>query len=126
MNLSDLVQNINLLADEDFETSEVVIFLNDAISRINIECSSNFPLITGSDTAYTAFPDKWQKTLLVPFGVGRLKQLDSAQFEYTDAYNEFINNLIEFRSKYTIPEEYKDLEAIENPLQDDFFGSPWF
>jgi hypothetical protein len=127
MQLDDLISSINLVSDEEYDSSEVVPFLNDAISKINIECDSVFPYITPGDTEYTAFPDKWQRSLFIPFGLGRIKQLDSSQFEYTDAYSEFSYNLVIFKSKYNIPEQYTDNSVVSNPLQTDFSseGGGW-
>jgi hypothetical protein len=123
MEISDLVSNVNLLADEEYDFSEIVVFFNDAISKINIDCEATFPMIdkVSSENEYTAIPDKWQKTLFVPFALGRLKQLDSSQFEYVDAYTEFSNNLAQFRVMYIIPEEYKDESAY--PFETDFSWS---
>lgn len=120
MVINDLVKNVNLLADEDYDFSEIIVFFNDAISRINIDCESKFPMIDelSVEGEYTAIPDKWQKTLLVPFALGRVKQLDSSQFEYVDAYTEFTNNLAQFRVTYVVPEEYKDETAY--PFETDF------
>lgn len=114
MNLSQLIEKVNDLSDEYHESKIVTAFLNDAISKINIEAGANFPYLnlTDSNTEYAGFPEKWQMTLLVPFAVGRGKQKEGSQFEYSDAYNEFVNNLTVFRSKYKIPEEYQDTDEL--------------
>lgn len=108
--VGDLVRMANALADEQEPASMVVDFLNDAISRVNIEMKTTFPLMTLEDTESRAhIPEKWQRTLLVPFAVGRIKQRDSSQFEYSDAYTQFLEALADFKSKYIVPVEYKEL-----------------
>lgn len=125
MNIEDLKESINLLADEDLEVSEMLQFLNDGMARINIECTANFPFITLEMADYTAIPEKWLRSLLVPFAVGRIKQQDSSQFEYSDAYGEFLTNLASFQAGYKIPDEYKDTDATSKVLQPDFSSSPF-
>lgn len=111
MNLSSLIQAINNLADEQESPEVVTEFINSAIAKINIECNANFPFLSLSEPDLApAFPEKWQRALLIPFGVGRIKQLDSSQFEYSDSYNEFLTNLQDFKVKYTIPEDYRDAD----------------
>lgn len=126
MNLAELVQEAQNLSDEDLQTSELLGFLNDAVAKINIECKANFPFfsINESSSPYLGFPDKWQRALLIPFTVGRIKQKDSSQFEYVDAYGEFLANLMEFKSQYAIPEEYKD-ESLNKYFIDDLSQSHW-
>lgn len=110
MNLSQLIEVVNDLSDEYHESKIVTASLNDAIAKINVEVGANFPYLnlTDSNTEYAGFPEKWQRTLLVPFAVGRSKQKEGSQFEYTDAYTEFVNNVTLFKSKYPIPDEYRD------------------
>lgn len=114
MNLSEMIEKVNDLSDEYHESKIVTSSLNDAISKINVEVGANFPLLslTDSNTQYVGFPEKWQMVLLVPFAVGRSKQKEGSQFEYTDSYTEFVNNLTLFKSKYKIPEEYADSEEL--------------
>lgn len=124
MELGKLVRHINLASDEDFEFVQVIEFVNDAIDKINIECGANFPTIDSEfdlpDDEYTAFPDKWQRMLLVPFSAGRIKENDSSQFEYTDWYAQFDLNLDQFKSKYDIPEEYLDETLKSGRYEENF------
>lgn len=126
MELSSLIQAINNLADEQESPEIVTEFINSAIAKINIECNADFPFLSITNPSQEpAFPEKWQRALLIPFGVGRIKQLDSSQFEYSDAYNEFLVNLIDFKTKYVIPEQYKD--GTENKdVGDAFVKPPYF
>jgi hypothetical protein len=125
MNLGSLTTVVNNLADEDFSSSQLVHFVNDAIAKINIEVSANFPYMTVEDsTEYAGFPEKWQRTLLIPFTVGRMKAVDSSQFEYSDNYAEFMNNLALFKTKFPIPDEYKDANEPTS-FAPDFENSHW-
>lgn len=111
MNIIDLVNEVNSLSDENEEVIDVVSWINDAIAYINVELGAKFPYFSVSDTeAEPPFPETWQRLLLIPFCVGRTKQKDSSQFEYTDAYGEFFENLLKMKSQYTVPDEYKDSE----------------
>ena len=127
MELQKLFGHINLVSDEDFETMQLIGFVNDAIAKINIEIGTIFPEI--DDTLpeqmyameeYTAFPDKWIRALLVPFAAGRIKENDSSQFEYVDWYRQFDFNLEKFRTSYQVPPEYMDPDAATGRAQEDF------
>lgn len=125
MNIASLTNAVNNLADEDFSSNQVVEFVNDAIAKINITCSANFPSMSVEDSSeYEGFPEKWQRALFIPFVVGRIKAVDSSQFEYSDNYSEFTSNLMVFNLKYTIPEEYKDTNEPES-YEHDFTGNYW-
>lgn len=130
MNISEIIDNINELADEQESTNVIIGFINDAIARVNIECDALFPSYSIEDTEEKfILPDKWTRTLIIPFGVGRVKQRDSSQFEYTDAYREFLENLDMFKVKYTIPEELKDPDSNEGTYPSDIYEHPplpWF
>jgi hypothetical protein len=109
MNIGSLTTSVNNLADEDFSSSQIVEFVNDCIARINIECAAKFPSMAADETTdYVGFPDKWQRTLFIPFVVGRMKAVDASQFEYNDQYSEFMSNLGQFKMKYQIPAIYQD------------------
>jgi hypothetical protein len=124
MEYGALVKHINLVSDEDFEFTEVLAFINDAIAKINIECGAVFPFIDiefdQPVDEYTAISDTWQRMLFVPFSAGRIKENDSSQFEYTDWYGQFDLNLREFESKVVIPDEYLDTTLSGGRFEDDF------
>ena len=125
MNVSDLIREINDLSDENEQPASVLAWINDAIAKINIELGANFPYLTVDDMSVSpAFPEQWQRGLLIPYGVGRIKQKDSSQFEYTDAYNEFLENLNKMKTKYTVPDQYKDA-SIKGSAPHVFTGSWW-
>lgn len=127
MEVLKLVQHINLATDEDFELMESIAFINDGIAKINVECDANFPFIDDSlpDEAmyafeeYEAFPDTWQRMLLVPFAAGRIKENDSSQFEYVDWYGQFDSALDKFKDKYLIPVEFQEKNVREGRYEED-------
>lgn len=125
MTLDELVEAVNRLSDEDEDLEVITGYLNDAIAEINVFCDANFPFFNVNDTSrdYNGFPEKWQRALLIPYAVGRVKQMDSSQFEYSDAYAQFYANLEQFRAKYPIPEEYQDPFAKPKWAQEDFYNN---
>lgn len=124
MNVIEIIQNANSIADEEVATDKAIHFVNDAIARINVKCDSKFPFFSLNEVSkeYEGFSETWQRALLVPFTLGRIKQTDSSQFEYSDAYGEFQDNLIEFKSKYKIPDKYKTVET-QTSFEPDFSGN---
>lgn len=125
MRIDTLIDSINLDTDENFDDADVILFINDAIARINTECQANFPFISETDEEYTALPDKWIMMLFKPFASAKIKQNDSSQFEYQDFYSIFDNNLNRFKQFYSIPQEYLDEEAISKVGFIDFSQSPY-
>lgn len=132
MELPRLIAHINLVTDEDFELMPMLGFINDAINKINIETSAIFPeidttlpLALYAQEEYTAFPDKWINTLIIPFAAGRIKENDSSQFEYIDWYRQFDLNLERFKRDYKIPDEYKDADSNDGRYEDSFDFNPY-
>lgn len=125
MNLSEIIAHSNAISDETIPIQTATGFLNDAVAKINIECKTKFPYFNVNDpnTEYAGFTEEWQRGLLIPFVVGRIKQVDSSQFEYSDAFREFELNLISFRSNYVVPDEYKSV--AQGAHFDDFTGNYW-
>lgn len=126
MNLTEIVAHANNIAEESISVSVASGYINDAIAKINVQCKASFPFVNENapGESYTAFDETWQRTLLVPFVVGRIKQMDSSQFEYSDAYSEFMANLEKFEQNYTIPTEYQS-EQKNRWASEDFTVSPW-
>ena len=119
MKASELIARINDLADETESPNNVLGYINDAIAKINIELNSGFPSLDLANDTSPAFPEQWQHALIIPFSVGRIKQKDSSQFEYTDAYAQFLVDLMELKTKYVVPDRYKLLSpGIELTLPD--------
>lgn len=109
MKTVDIIVAVNNMSDETETNPNVLLFLNDAIAKINVHMNCAFPPLIADSNNTPIFSDKWQRILLIPFAVGRIKQKDSSQFEYTDAYREFYDNLDTFKQKYNVPTIYKCL-----------------
>lgn len=107
MTLEELIEAANSLADDLIPEDEVQEFVNDAIAAINVEVGANFPFLLENEDV-PAFPEKWQRMLIIPFTKGRIKEKDSSQFEWEVAYEQFFANLESFKVQYEIPDDYKD------------------
>jgi hypothetical protein len=137
MKLSQLVTEINNLSDEQESVQKVTGFINDAIAKINIKLKTKFPYMDYSQDVEPAFPETWQRALLIPFAVGRVKQMDSSQFEFSQAYSEFAVMLDDMNTQYIVPEEYIDYETRgytfneetqeweQSPSNSIFSSPPW-
>lgn len=126
MRIIDIINHANKIADEDLDSTMLLGFLNDAVAKINVLCGVNLPFaqLDLANDEYVGFPETWQRALLVPYMVGRIKQTDSSQFEYTDAYGDFLANVKNFLSDYDVPEEYLATKKARL-YADDFSSSPW-
>lgn len=124
MILSALVAHINNVADEQEPLTKVTGYINDAIAQINVKMKAEFPFMDSSLDTEPPFPEKYQRTVLVPFAVGRIKQADASQFEYTDAYVQFTDGLMEMMTNYPVPAIYKEPENTS--YTSDIFTTPPF
>lgn len=122
MILSKIIEEANNLADDMLPNEEIIGFVNDAISAINIEVNAEFPFLYDLEDS-PAFPEKWQRMLIIPFVKGRIKEKDSSQFEWEVAYEQFFVNLAEFKLKYAIPEEYKSDDTVSMISKDSILGN---
>lgn len=122
MILSELVAHINNVADEQEPLIKVTGYINDAIAQINVKMKAEFPFMNPSLDVEPPFPEKYQRTVLVPFAVGRIKQADSSQFEYTDAYIQFSDGLMEMLTSYPVPTAYQ--EAVNTSVTSDIYSTP--
>lgn len=109
MKTVDIIGEANGLSDETETNGTVLSFLNQAMAKINVHMNAGFPYLTLNTDDKPVFSEKWQRILLIPFAVGRIKQKDSSQFEYSDAYSEFLASLADFKAKYTVPDIYRSL-----------------
>jgi hypothetical protein len=125
MNVSEMVASTNLRTDEDFSVDQVVNFLNDGIAKVNAECNLKLPNVEIEKDEEYVIPEKWQRLLLVTWAAARIKQNDSSQFEYQDLYTQFRDNLLQFKTYYNAPDEYKESGVDNDTLQTDFSNSPW-
>lgn len=108
MNVTQLIAAVNSLGDDQIDDNTIMSWLNDAIAEINKEADCQLPFFTSvSDTPI--INETWQRLLLIPFAVGRMKQQDSSKFEYDDHYMKFQDNLSTFVMQYEIPLQYRNL-----------------
>lgn len=124
MILSQLVAHINNVADEQEPLAKITGYINDAIAQINVKMEAEFPYMDSALDIEPPFPEKYQRTVLVPFAVGRIKQADSSQFEYTDSYIQFSDGLGEMMAKYPVPDLYKS--AQNTSYTADIYTAPPF
>lgn len=108
MLVSQIIAAVNSLGDDQLDDNTVMSWLNDAIAEINKECECELPFFTAV-TETPVIPETWQRMLLIPYGVARMKQQDSSKFEYDDSYAQFFNNLGGFSAQYEVPKQYKYL-----------------
>lgn len=112
MNVSELINEINDLSDDQIPENQVTAFINDALAHIGGEINATFPEVV-SENDEPVIPVKWQKLLIVPFGKGRVKEKDSSQFEWESGYNQFYLNLDKFKVDYRPPKIYRDIKQGE-------------
>lgn len=126
MNVKEIIEHVNNLADDLLPSSEVLGYVNDAIAAINIEVDADYPLIEpyGFEYVEIDLPEKWIRMLIIPYVKGRIKEKDSSQFEWESGYEQFFTNMHEFAAKYKIPEKYKaqDNNPAGNMLNNVPFG----
>lgn len=124
MKLIDLVESANAVTDESLDFDLGVKFINDCISKINIECDTIYPIYSDTDeNTEMPIPEKWQIALVVPFVSAKIKQIDASKFEFDEFFSEFQINLNSFKAKYNIPDEYKDADSGSS-FAPDFTGNP--
>lgn len=124
--VAEVVSQINTLGDDSISLNIVVNWINDAIAYMNTELGADFPFVEAAqgDRGF-AFPDKWVLSCIVPFGVARLKQMDSSVDEASRFYQQFNDQLALMKYKYTVPDEYKDLDPVlEDRSESDIYTTP--
>lgn len=122
MDVLRLVARVNDLSDESDTTENIIEYLNDAISDINVRLKANFPYLDTDFSREPAFPEKWQRLLLIPFACGRVKQKDGSQFEYSDYFSQYEEKVTEMAASYDVPTMYKD--DMNDSYSSDIFTKP--
>lgn len=109
MNLQDITKAANIYTDESYTDTQVMFFVNEAISKINIELGCSLPLFKDSTTDYTALSESWITSLFIPYAAYSIKLSDGSLNEanmFLQSFNDHFLNLIE--NKYSaIKEEYR-------------------
>ena len=122
MLISTLIQNINSqLAGELLSIGELTVFVDKAIDEVNTRLNTKFPVlsetindylgkITGA-LAYTAIPDKYIRTVIVPGAVFKYYTTDEEGAAVAPKYEEeFLKGLFYMERDYLnlVPEEYQE------------------
>lgn len=121
MKIATLVQNINSqLAGELLSIAELTIFVDKAIDEINTRLNTKFPVLstivetlkeTAQPLEYTAIPDKYIRTVVVPGAVFKYYTTDEEGAAVAPKYEEeFLKGLFYMERDYLnlIPEEYQE------------------
>lgn len=122
MLISTLVQNINSqLAGEMLSIGELTVFVDKAIDDINTRLNTKFPVLSdvimkvreeGSQNfEYTALPDKYIRTVVVPGAVFKYYTTDEEGAAVAPKYEEeFLKGLFYMERDYLnlVPEEYQE------------------
>lgn len=99
MTLSEVINGAKLFTDETPVDSELLIFANKAIARINNECNTHFPKYVNSKDSYTAMPGNWQQDLVGNYISYGIKMKDSSLTEADRYLEEFYKAIQTFKSK---------------------------
>ncbi len=112
MTKSDILMNINTsLAGEQLTWKMALQHINWAIDGINSEMNTIFPAVTAEDTEYTAFPDKYIRSVLIPGAVHHYYMVDDeGSTGEQDFHNEYRQGLFIMLRDYShqIPIKYQD------------------
>lgn len=114
MNFSDLVNRVNIkLAGDTLVYSNLRPHFDDVIDEINESLHALFPTFSelpADVTAYTAFPDKYQRTVLVYGTVVKYYAMDDEGYQnmndyYVQQYNKHMFTMIRDYIS-SVPAEY--------------------
>lgn len=132
MQISQIVSLVNKrLAGELLSLSDIINYLDDVIDIINTRLNANFPTFSelpDGTAEYTAFPDKYIRTVVVPGAAYKYFVMDEEGIATAPKYEEeFLTNLFYMERDYMmqVPEEYAASEEQgvchfdeEHPLYD--------
>ena len=112
MQVSDLKTRINQdLAGELMSLKMMLSHINWAIDNINSELNACFPILKDTDTEYTAIPDKYIRSVIVPGAVHHYYMVDDEGATGEQDFNQmFQNGLFIMLRDYShlIPARYQD------------------
>ena len=118
MLISKIVNGINAkLAGELLSLSELTVHIDTVIDEINAKLNAKFPVfadLAGDATEYTAIPDKFIRTVIIPGAAYYFYTTDEEGAMVAPEYKEaYYRNLFYMERDYVqlIPEEY--LETFE-------------
>lgn len=121
MKIATLIQNINSqLAGELLSIAELAVFVDKAIDEINTRLNTKFPVLsqeittiqeTSSPLEYTAIPDKYIRTVVVPGAVFKYYTTDEEGAAVAPKYEEeFLKGLFYMERDYLnlVPKDYQE------------------
>lgn len=126
MKVHELLRRVNQsLGDEMYTINEIIMAVDNAIDYVNDECSTCFPSLEAAGDEYTAIPDQYIRSVIIPYTVAEM--LD---------YDEEISNVWKFKAQdnvfkmfrdYKVPEEYEvsDTGYLETNLFENKGGVVW-
>lgn len=126
MLLRTIITNSAIFTDEKFSDTELLSFANRAISRINNECNTLFPLYTSPTEQYTAIPDNWQLDLISPYLSYGIKMNDTSMSEADRYLEEFYRVLNSFKGRLgSLAERYANGDTV-NGVSSDYIDPDGF
>lgn len=130
VNLQNITEAANIYTDETYTDTQVMFFVNEAISKINIELGCSLPLFKDSTTDYTALSDSWITSLFIPYAAYSIKLSDGSLNEanmFLQSFNDHFLNLIENKYK-AIKEEYRleDFDGVYRVDNTQGINIGWF
>jgi hypothetical protein len=117
MRISEITRIANNYTDEVFTNLVCLDFANETIAKINVMIGATLPyflLIPGSATSesadYTALPEEWIRTVIVPYVCYSIKlsdgSINESQVNFLQRYENGIKELRK-NKKLAIAEEYR-------------------
>jgi hypothetical protein len=115
MRISEITRIANNYTDEVFTNLVCLDFANETIAKINVALGTKLPymsIVTGTtDSAdYTALPEEWIRTVVVPYVCYSIKlsdgSINESQINFLQRYEQGIRELRK-NKKLAIAEEYR-------------------
>lgn len=114
----DIINKVNVLADDNVDELEVLGFINSAISHINLEIPALFPEIEANnrtidyyvmlkkngvpkrDRQLEAMNAIFINSLIIQYAHYLIKKQDGSQYEWEDSFAKYTKNLRAFQTLY--------------------------
>lgn len=115
MDINTLVKQINAqLAGEMLTWDELRPFINAVIDEVNTHLAAKFPVLLSSDTEYTAIPEKFIRTVVIPGAAYKYYVMDEegeqVASEFYARYYQALYHMLRDYGNF-IPLEYQNDEA---------------
>lgn len=123
MTLAEITKNSAIFTDESFSVENILSLANKAISRINGECSTNFPFYTDSTTEYKAIPAIYQLDMISSYLSYGIKMNDSSLSEANMYLDDFYKALNLFKDKIGSLVEAYEKGDTENGISGEYINS---